>query len=34
MSFNTTGMSRGYIGENGDAVIMFTTEDGAAILQK
>ena len=29
MSFNTTGMSRGYIGENGDAVIMFTTEDGA-----
>ena len=34
MSFNTTGMSRGYIGESGDAVIMFTTEDGAAILQK
>jgi beta-aspartyl-peptidase (threonine type) len=34
MSFNTTGMSRGYIGESGDAVIMFTTEDDAAILQK
>ena len=34
MSFNTTGMSRGYIGETGEAVISFTMEDGAAILQK
>jgi beta-aspartyl-peptidase (threonine type) len=27
MSFNTTGMSRGYIGPDGKAVVMFTNED-------
>ena len=34
MSFNTTGMTRGYVGESGDSVIMFTTEDGATIPQR
>jgi len=27
VSFNTTGMSRGYVGDDGKAVVMFTTED-------
>ena len=34
MSFNTTGMSRGYIGANGEPLIMFTTEDSVPIPQK
>jgi beta-aspartyl-peptidase (threonine type) len=32
MSFNTSGMTRGYIGQDGNAAIMFSAEDGAAIL--
>lgn len=31
MSFNTTGMNRGYIGEDGRPVVMFTTEDAVAL---
>lgn len=34
MSFNTTGMSRGYMGETGDAVIMFTVDDAGAVPRK
>ena len=30
MSFNTTGMGRGYVGQDGTPVIMFTTEDAVA----
>jgi isoaspartyl peptidase/L-asparaginase-like protein (Ntn-hydrolase superfamily) len=30
-SFNSTGMSRGYVGEDGKAVVMFTTEDAAPL---
>jgi beta-aspartyl-peptidase (threonine type) len=31
MAFNTTGMSRGYIGESGEPMIMFTADDTAPI---
>lgn len=31
MSFNTTGMTRGYVNETGRPVIMFTTEDAVVI---
>jgi len=31
VSFNTTGMSRGYVGEDGKAVVMFTTEDAGPL---
>jgi beta-aspartyl-peptidase (threonine type) len=34
VSFNTTGMSRGYIGEDGKAVVMFTTEDDGPLGAK
>jgi beta-aspartyl-peptidase (threonine type) len=34
VSFNTTGMSRGYVGEDGKAVVMFTTEDAAQLGPK
>jgi beta-aspartyl-peptidase (threonine type) len=34
MSFNTTGMSRGYIGANGEPVIMFTSEDSIPVPQQ
>jgi L-asparaginase / beta-aspartyl-peptidase len=30
-SFNSTGMSRGYVGEDGKAVVMFTTEDAGPL---
>jgi beta-aspartyl-peptidase (threonine type) len=33
-SFNSTGMSRGYVGEDGKAVVMFTTEDAAPLGPK
>jgi beta-aspartyl-peptidase (threonine type) len=28
MAFNTSGMGRGYLGEDGRPVVMFTAEDG------
>jgi hypothetical protein len=31
MSFNTTGMGRGYVGQDGRPAIMFTTEDAVRI---
>ena len=31
ISFNTTGMSRGYVGEDGKAVVMFTTADAGPL---
>jgi beta-aspartyl-peptidase (threonine type) len=31
MSFNTTGMTRGYVNETGDPIIMFTAEDAVAV---
>ncbi len=31
MSFNVTGMGRGYVGEDGKPVVMFTAEDAAAL---
>jgi beta-aspartyl-peptidase (threonine type) len=31
MSFNTTGMNRGYVGEDGKPIVMFTTEDGITL---
>jgi beta-aspartyl-peptidase (threonine type) len=31
MSFNTTGMNRGYIGEDGTPVVMFTTQDAVPL---
>jgi L-asparaginase / beta-aspartyl-peptidase len=34
VSFNTTGMSRGYVGEDGKAVVMFTTEDAGPLGPK
>jgi L-asparaginase / beta-aspartyl-peptidase len=34
MSFNSTGMSRGYMGADGDAVVMFTREDDDAQVQR
>ena len=34
MSFNTTGMTRGYIGETGKPIVMFTAEDAVAIPEK
>jgi beta-aspartyl-peptidase (threonine type) len=34
ISFNTTGMSRGYVGEDGKPVVMFTTEDGGSLGPK
>jgi L-asparaginase / beta-aspartyl-peptidase len=34
ISFNTTGMSRGYVGEDGKAVVMFTTEDAGPLGAK
>jgi len=34
MSFNTTGMTRGYMGETGQPIVMFTVEDAAPIPQK
>jgi beta-aspartyl-peptidase (threonine type) len=34
MSFNTGGMSRGYMGETGDPVIMFTVDDAGPVPQK
>ena len=33
MSFNTTGMSRGYVGAGGTPVVMFTTVDAAPVGQ-
>ena len=33
MSFNTTGMGRGYVGQDGTPSIMFTTEDAVAVGQ-
>ena len=33
-SFNTSGMIRGYIGHSGNPTIMFSAEDGAALVQK
>ena len=34
VSFNSTGMSRGYVGQDGKPVVMFTTEDSAPIGPK
>jgi beta-aspartyl-peptidase (threonine type) len=34
VSFNTTGMSRGYVGEDAKAVVMFTTEDAGPLGPK
>jgi beta-aspartyl-peptidase (threonine type) len=31
MSFNTTGMNRGYIGQDGKPVVMFTTQDAVPL---
>jgi len=31
MSFNTTGMNRGYVGPDGNAVVMFTTQDAVPL---
>jgi beta-aspartyl-peptidase (threonine type) len=31
MSFNTTGMNRGYVGEDGKPVIMFTNDDAVRL---
>jgi len=31
MSFNSTGMSRGYVGADGEPVIMFTTDDAVQV---
>jgi L-asparaginase / beta-aspartyl-peptidase len=34
MSFNTTGMTRGYMGETGKPIVMFTAEDAVSIPEK
>jgi len=34
VSFNSTGMSRGYVGQDGKPVVMFTTEDAGPIGPK
>ena len=34
MSFNTTGMTRGYMGETGKPIVMFTAEDAVSIPVK
>jgi beta-aspartyl-peptidase (threonine type) len=33
MSFNTTGMGRGYVGQDGGPIIMFTNEDAVRLDQ-
>jgi hypothetical protein len=34
MSFNTTGMTRGYMGETGKPIVMFTAEDAVPMPEK